>query len=90
MSQTLNIRAPECKDTQPKSRRPLWLGVSVQLTGSTSPIPQVDTFFLHMLDPQYTSLSPAFTHLVLLLNIFLSLLLTSNSKVSKNVFGTSR
>jgi hypothetical protein len=58
VSQTHDVRTLKCNDAQRKRRRPLRLGVSVQLTGTASTIPQVDTSFLHMLDPLYTTLPP--------------------------------
>lgn len=82
--------APKCNDAQREGRRSLRLGVSVELMAGTSQIPQVDTFFLHMLNPMYTTPLLPLTLLVLPPNIFHSLLFASKSKASKNVFGTHR
>jgi hypothetical protein len=82
VSHTHDVRNLRCNDAQRERRRPLRLGVSVQLTGTTSQIPQVRASFLHMLDPLYTTLFPPPQPP--------SHIFTSKPKVSKNVFGTSR
>jgi hypothetical protein len=52
------FEAVKGNDAQREGRRTLRLRVSVQLTDATSRIPQVDTFFLHMLNPLYTTPPP--------------------------------
>jgi hypothetical protein len=52
------FEALKWNDAQREGRRTMRLRVSVQLTGATSQIPQVDTFLLHMLNPLYTTTPP--------------------------------
>ena len=57
------FEALKYNDAQRDGRRTLRLCVSVLLTGATTQIPQVDTFFLHMLNPLYTTL-PSPSHVL--------------------------
>lgn len=59
VSHTHGVWTPKYNDDQGGRNGPLLFGEAVQLTGPTSLSPQVDTFFLHMLDPLYTTSLPA-------------------------------
>jgi hypothetical protein len=52
------FEALKYNDAQSDGRRTLRVCVFLQLTGATSQTPQVDTFFLRMLNPLYTTSLP--------------------------------
>lgn len=81
--------ALKCNDAQRDGRRTLRVCVSVLLTGATTQIPQVDTFFLHMLNPLYTTPPPP-SHVLCCHLTYSTPCTLLQSKASKNVFGGSR